>query len=72
MKILLPVALLFSMTAFAEEDLMSAFERTKCEINKKTKEEVCTLDGKKLPTEKDKKRAQQKAQQDDELDVTTK
>jgi hypothetical protein len=73
MKLLLPIILLFSAaTALAEEDLIAAFERTECKIDKKTKEEVCTLDGKKLPTELQKKQAQQSAAQDPELDIVTK
>lgn len=73
MKLLLPIILLFStVTAFAEEDLIAAFERTHCKVDQKTKEEVCTLDGKKLPNELQKKQALQSAAQDSELDVVTK
>ncbi len=70
MKILMASLLFLSLNALAaEDDLMAQFERTVCKTNEKTKEVSCTLDGKKVPSEIDKKKQAQAI--DDELDATT-
>jgi len=72
MRRLFCIVFLISFSAFAEDDYFAQFERTNCKTNVKTKEVVCTLDGKKVPSELDKKKQSAQIENDDELDITTK
>jgi hypothetical protein len=71
MRILFCIVFLLSTSVFAEEDLFATFDRTKCKVEEKTKEEICTLDGKRIPSGLDKKKQSAKTVKDDELDVVT-
>ncbi|MGZ5279328.1 MAG: hypothetical protein ACXWC9_05270 [Pseudobdellovibrionaceae bacterium] len=71
MRILFCIVFLSSFSAFAEEDLFAKFDRTNCKTDVKTKEVVCTLDGKKVPSGLDKKKLSAEIENDDELDVVT-
>jgi hypothetical protein len=69
MKYLFSLLVLVSMNAFAEEDLFAQFERTICQPDTITKEVTCSLDGKKVPVNPDKKQALSNAEGETEESV---